>query len=262
MKRTYQSNFLVFLALLKRSTKTYRQQLPHTVLDGIILTSLNVLVFGYLFPAMSMPESLIAPVFLGTLITLSCNLGFSMATRVVRDLRFTRFIDYLLTLPFDKNWLWGYYVTSFVIELAISTVPLLIFGLWALSNKIDLSNAQWHYFVIIYLLGNLFFSLLFLSLSFLYPYFWFIDNIWPRRLTPLIISGSVYAPWQRIYELSNTLGILFLVNPITYLAEGMRSSLLGSTHYINPLFCIAALVIAVGFSTVLLSFSTKKLTEV
>lgn len=262
MKTYYQSNFLVYCALLARSFKTLKQQLPNTIIDGIILTSLNVLVFGYLFPAMSMPESLVAPVFLGSLITMFFNLGFTLATRMVRDLKFTRFIDYLLTLAMDKKWLFGYYVSSFVIELAVSTIPILILGLWALSGKIDLSHANWPLFILVYFMGITLFSIMFLSISFLYPYLWFIDNIWPRRLTPLVISGSVYAPWQRIYQLSPGLGYFFLLNPITYVAEGLRSSLLGGPNYIATPICIGALCIALVGALGLLSHSVKKLNAV
>lgn len=262
MNTDYQSNFAVYRALIGRSFKTVKYQLPNTLIDGLLLTSLNVLVFGYLFPAMSMPEALVAPVFLGSLITMFFNLGFTLATRLVRDLKFTRFIDYLLTLPMNKKWLFAYYVSSFIIELTISTTPIVVFGLWALSGKINLMHANWPLFTLVYFLSIMLLAVLFLSISFLYPYLWFIDNIWPRRLTPLVITGSVYAPWERIYQLSPKLGNFFLLNPITYIAEGLRSTLLGGSHFIAAPLCIGALCIWLIASIGLLNLSVKKLNAV
>lgn len=262
MKRTLHHNFLTFYALTKRNIKTIRSQLTDTIIDGIILTSLNVLVFGYLFPAMGMSAQLVAPVFLGSLLTMFFNLGFSLAMRVVFDIKFNRFIDYHLTLPISKAWLFASYILAFFAELFISTTPVLVFGLFALQSKIPLENAQWLLFVGIYLLALLFFSIFFLALGLLYPYVWFIDNIWPRRLTPLIICGSVYVPWFRVNQLSPLLGRLFLLNPVTYVAEGLRSSLLNNPLFLSPLLCSSALIISSIVGLLLLKQSIKKLNPV
>ena len=92
-------NFFHFFALTRRNCKIIFKELSEPLVDGVILTGLNVLLFVYLFPAMGMPENLIAPIFLGSLLSMFFNLGFSLAVRIVLDIQYKRFIDYQLTLP-------------------------------------------------------------------------------------------------------------------------------------------------------------------
>lgn len=258
MKNDYQNSFFTFLALTRRNVGILHQKLLESLVDSLILTSINVLLFGYLFPTMGMSSTLVAPVFLGSLISMFFNLGFSLAIRSVFDLKFERFIDYQLTLPITTTWLFASYAVAYFIELFVSTTPTIAFGLFALRSKISFAQADWMLFSIIYILILSFFSLLFLAISFLYNYTWFLDNVWPRRLTPLIVFGSVYAPWYRINEISRPLGMLLLCNPITYVSEGLRSSLLGDPRFLSPGVCIGALTVSIGLAIVLLIYSVKK----
>ena len=142
MQPIYTTSMRVFLALLKRTFFVIVPQLKNTLIDGLFLTSIYVLLFGYLYPEMGMRSNFIGPVFIGSILTLLCSLSFSLAVRMVNDLKYQRFIDYLFTLPIAKTWLFGWYVASFLIELVLATAPLLMFGLFLLRNKIDLTHLQ------------------------------------------------------------------------------------------------------------------------
>lgn len=251
-------SFKTFLALTSRNFKIIVKQLRETLVDGIIFALLNMLLFIYLFPVIGMSADLIGPVFLGSLVSLFFNLGFSLSLRIVFDLKFRRFLDYQLTLPISLFWLFSSYVLAFFAELFMSTTPIIIFSLFILRTKIQLMHANWLLFIIIYLLILLFFSILFLALGILYEYTWFLDNIWPRRLAPLLILGCVYVPWSKVYNLSSIIGSILLVNPITYVSEGLRSSLLGTNGYISPLLCITVLIASIVLSVMLLMYSVKK----
>lgn len=90
-----------------------------------------------------------------------------------------------------------------------------------------------------------FFALLFLTLSFTYEYKWFLDNIWPRRLSPLFLLSASFFPWYKVKVFSPFFAYLFLPNPITYIIEGFRSALLGSDQYLPFSICITVLIMSI-----------------
>lgn len=258
MNSAHNNSFSVFLALTQRNLKIMIKQLYETLIDGLVLALINMLLFVYLFPVIGMSEQLIGPVFLGSLVSIFFNLGFSMALRIVFDLKHERFIDYQLTLPISLFWLFTSYIIAFFIELFISTAPIIGFSLFILKTKIHLAQVNWPLFMLVYLLILLFYAVLFLALGFLYEYTWFLDNVWPRRLTPLVVLGCVYVPWAKVNDLSSTIGKIFLLNPTTYVSEGLRSTLLGPSGYISPFICIAVLIACIALSVLLLIYSVKK----
>lgn len=243
---------------MSRNMIRIKKEFSSTLIDGLILTSSNALVFGYLFPSMGMNSALVAPVFVGTLVTMIFNLGFSLAARVVVDLEHNRFIDYQITLPLGS---WGVlcsYIASFFIELIISISPLIVFGMMALSEALKWGNVNWLWFIPIYSISLLFVSVFFLALGLRYQYYWFFDNVWPRRLTPLVISGCIFIPWTTIARFSPLIGFVSLLNPVTYISEGLRSSLLGGTAYIAPQWCLLGVMIWLAFSLIFLAQSKNK----
>ncbi len=258
MQPIYTTSMRVFLALLKRTFFVIVPQLKNTLIDGLFLTSIYVLLFGYLYPEMGMRSNFIGPVFIGSILTLLCSLSFSLAVRMVNDLKYQRFIDYLFTLPIAKTWLFGWYVASFLIELVLATAPLLMFGLFLLRNKIDLTHLQLPLFIPIYAASVLFCSICFLAFSILYDYEWFFDNIWPRRLTPCLIASCSMFPWQKVHAFSPLIGKLFLLNPVTYIAEGLRGALFDPALSLSPLVCLGMLCICNGLAVCLLIHSVKK----
>lgn len=258
MHSTFHSSLTVFLALTHRSYKMIRSNFSSLIVDGIVLICVNAAVFGYLFPAIGMSSQFIAPAFLGSTMRLFLNIGYGISLQLVNDITFKRYIDYLLTLPMGKNWLISSFVLRFAIELIIITLPLLAGGLFLLSNKISLTHAQWPLFAIIYLMTVLFFAMLFAALAFLSPYDWFMRNLWPRRLAPMMVFSSALVPWKPIYALSPAIAIPFLLNPITYISEGLRSSLLESDNYISPMICLGMLLFFITLIWFLLRYAFNK----
>jgi ABC-2 type transport system permease protein len=107
---------------------------------------------------------------------------------------------------------------------------LCIFPLAALilPGGIDLSRADWPAFAAILLLGSLAGAAMGLVLGTAVP---------PNRisvafaivLTPLIFTGAAFYPWPSLTRLA-WFQDLTLVNPMTYISEGMRASLTALPH--------------------------------
>lgn len=241
------SNARVFLVLLHRDLKVLKGRLVSMFFDNIMLLLANVAMFGYLLPLMGMSKTLIGPLFIGYVVMSFFEIGFSLALKIVYDIKSSRFIDYQVSLPISTNWLLAEYVANFAIEATVITLPILLFGTLLLGDRFVIVQTNWLAFLLMYLLVILFFATLFLYYSFAYSYDWFSINIWTRRLEPLFLFGSVFIIWKKLYAFSKLLGFLFLFNPVTYAAEGIRATLIGGNGFLPIWTCM----LGVSIGTVL-----------
>lgn len=239
------TNFGVFAALMRRDLKIIKKTIGKDIIDGGILCLLQVLIFGKLLPIMGMPIASIGPLYLVNICQILFLLGFNLAFNLVFDLKFDRFIQYHFTLPINKKWLFGQYVCSFMVKCITISLPLVSMGLFLLRDVIVLTHANWLAFALIYATSMVFFALLFLTLSFRYEFKWFLDNIWPRRLSPLFLLSASFFPWYKVQAFSKFFGYLFLLNPITYITEGFRRTLLADTNYLPFWLCLSVICLAI-----------------
>jgi ABC-2 type transport system permease protein len=254
----FKNNFFVFLALLKKDVKVLLSNFKTVLIDSIVHSSCFILLFGYFLPALGMSKEYSLPMFLGSVLLTSVSTSYSRTIGIKSNLEFSKFINYHLTLPFTKNWLIAEYVAAFTFDLFLATFPIIIFGITILKPDAFV-NFAW--FMPIYLLSLLFFAILFMLIAFSTRWDWFINNVWERILNPLIQTGCVLYIWHNLFKFSPTLGNLVLLNPITYVAEGLRGSLLQSDIYISPAICISAILVLSIILFIFLIRSINKLLD-
>jgi ABC-type multidrug transport system permease subunit len=258
MNISFSDNIRIFGALTRRDLYILSKQIKNFLIDGTVIIATRVVAFCYLFPVMGMSAHFIGPIYIGSIISLFFNINYAQAMRIVFDLKFNRLIDYQLTLPIKHTWLWIQKIVGIALNVACITAPLIGASIFVLSSQIPDMEPNVLAFIIIYILTLFFYATLCLAFAFNYNYDWFMYNIWPRRLTPLFCFGGVLFPWKAVYAFWPSLGIAFLFNPITYVAEGFRSTLLGSDQYISYPICIALLAGWIGIAWCLLLMSIKK----
>jgi len=244
MRHLITHDLLISLALIRRNIKVFRSELVGTLIDGAFLIITDVILFGYFLPLMGMPMDNIGPMYIGSIIFMLFFLGENLALRHVFDLRYERFIDYHLTLPVKKRWLFAQYIVSFMIESAVMSIPLLTLGAWLLGDRLMMVTLNIPGLIIIYLLSLIFFGLFFFYLSICSSFDWFMDNIWPRVLSPIYSFGCTVFTWKQLYSISPTIGYLALLNPLTYVSEGMRAAFLGGGEFISVWTCCAVLTVS------------------
>jgi hypothetical protein len=244
--------FYTYLALVQRDAWVIRQRLAHAIINATVRVLVNVIEFGGLFPAMGVPQDLIAPLFVGSIAMQLLFQGMGFGIRTLFDIKFERFIDYHMTLPLPKRWLFASYITYFCIEAAIVTLPLFSIGIVLLSDSFQSTTPNYPLFIIIYLMTLVFNGLLFLGLSLYYQFDWFMQNLWPRRLTFLLMLSPLFFVWHKAREFSPKAALIMLASPLTYSAEGLRATLIGGSEYIPAHLCIlglgVAILLAIGFT--------------
>lgn len=252
------SSARIFLALLGRDMLVLQKRLKGLFFDNIILLLANIAMFGYLLPLMGMSPQLVAPLFIGYTVISLIEIGYSLSISIVHDVKFSKFIDYHLTLPLSTNWLLAEYITNFVIKASVVTLPLLLCGKLLLGNQFIIVQTHWFSFGLMYLLSLIFIATLFLFYSFAYEYNWFRFNLWPRRLDPLFLLGSLFTVWKQVYGFSKIVGVLFLCNPLTYIAEGLRATLIGGDAFLPAWLCMIVVSIFIVINWLLLKPAMRK----
>lgn len=228
------------------------------MLDCIAPLVTQTITFGYLFPIIGMPPSMIAPVYLGGMLALFMQLGFTLSMKTGFDLTYNRFIDYHITLPLPKRWLFGAYILNNMLEVALITFPLFGIGIFILKPQFNLAHTHWAGLFFTYLLVLAFFSTFYLTLAYTATLNWLLDNAWPRLLVPLWTMSSALVTWKKAFAWSPHIGYIMLLSPFTYVSEGLRSALLNNEDYIAWPLCCAIIILYIIVNLLILRFGIKK----
>lgn len=244
-------------ALLKKNLIVLRKNLASRLLDGFLVSATMFLIYSKLFPLLGMPTSMIPPLYLGAIAIFIFFLNFSYAMRTMFDLEYNRLIDYHIILPLPKSWLIATQTVYSIIETSLVTIPLFAMGLAGIEG-FSLSPASLLSFAAIFLLANTFYALFFLGVSYWYSFHWFLQNVWPRRLTIMLNFGASFLLWKQVHAISAPIAYIMLCNPLTYIAEGTRASLIGGSSFISLPVSLVAIIISIGFALLIVSFGIKK----
>lgn len=227
-------------------------------IDALIHMICNLFVMSQLLPLVGLEAHMIPSLYLGSVTMLLFSLGFNLSLTHVFDLSYDRFIDYQLTLPVHIYLLIAQQVFSYMMRACCIVLPVILLGVAALHGYFSWSDINIIAAICITFMSMLFTSLFFMAISFRYEFTWYVDNAWPRRLSPLFLLGTVFITWKKAYAAYPWLGSIMLFNPFTYITEGFRAALLGGHEYIPVLYCMLALGIASGLCMLAITYALKK----
>ncbi len=248
----------IAFALLKRDMVMLRKKISGMVIDTASVVFTQTIIFGRILPILGMPKAWIAPVYMGVTASFIFFLAFGFGLRNIFDLEYGRTIDYRITLPISKRWLFAQHIAYFVIETLAITIPLLCIGIFFLRDSFADIQPNFLLFALVYLLTLVFEATLFLGMSFQYSFHWFSNNLWPRRLSIMFSFSPFNYPWAKVFTFAPSAAYLMLANPITYICEGFRSTLLGGGSYIAWYWCLLMLCLFQGLAIWLLSCGVQK----
>ena len=251
----------ILKALIVRDLYVLRHSIVNKIIDACIRLPIEVLNFGYFFPLLGMPKTLIAPLYLGMGFTLFLMFtGYSFSTTIMRLITpgNPTILEYELTLPIPKAFIFGKYILSYMLEASLVNLPLISIGIWILRDNFIAIEGSWVILYCTILFALLFSGLFFMLLPLHYTQAFFWNNIWPRRLSWLLNFGAFFYTWKAAYALNTYLALAMLLNPFTYIAEGLRSALLGGPDYIPLSICLTMLSISCACCIIALQRSIKK----
>jgi len=233
----------VFMALLRRDVRVARRELPFFLLRTTMQPLMFVIVFGYLLPRMGfMGRDYTTALLPGVLaISLTFSSIQSVALPMVQDFGWTKEIEDRLLAPVPIWLVAAEKIVSGVLQGIVSALFVLPVARLIMGPIPNLTFTHFGDVLLITVLGAAAFSSLGLFLG---------TAIQPQQiglmfgviLAPMIFFGCAYYPWQGLTVVP-VMKYAVLINPLVYVAEGMRAVLTPGAPHMSPRIVVVALVL-------------------
>ena len=233
----------VFFALLRRDMRVARRELPFFLLRTTMQPLMFVIVFGYLLPRMGfMGEGYTTALLPGVLaISLTFSSIQSVALPMVQEFGWTKEIEDRLLAPVPIWLVAAEKIVSGVLQGIVSALFVLPVARLIMGPIPNLSFAHFGDVLLITVLGAAAFSSLGLFLG---------TAIQPQQiglmfgviLAPMIFFGCAYYPWQGL-SVVPVMKYAVLINPLVYVAEGMRAVLTPGVPHMSARVVVVALML-------------------
>jgi ABC-2 type transport system permease protein len=232
----------IFIALLRRDMRVARRELPFFLLRTTMQPLMFVVVFGYLLPKMGfMGPGYTTALLPGVLaISLTFSSIQSVALPMVQDFGWTKEIEDRLLAPIPIWLVAAEKIVSGVLQGLIAALFVLPVARLIMGPIPNLTFGHFGDVLLITVLGAAAFSSLGL---------WLGTAIQPQQIglmfgviiAPMIFFGCAYYPWQGLSAVP-VMKYAVLINPLVYVAEGMRASLTPTSPHMPLSIVIPALI--------------------
>ena len=233
----------VFLALLRRDVRVAARELPFFLLRTIMQPVLFLIVFGFLLPKMGFVQGGYQTALLPGILAVSLALSAiqSVALPMVQDFGWTREIEDRLLAPVSIQVVAAEKIDAGVIQGVISALFVLPLARLIMGPIPNLTFGHIGDVLVITTLGATAFSALGM---------WLGTAIAPQQIglmfsaivAPMMFFGCAYYPWRGL-DAVPVMKYLVLVNPLVYVAEGMRGALTPEVPHMPLLVSMGALLV-------------------
>jgi ABC-2 type transport system permease protein len=233
----------VFLALLMRDLRVAQRELPYFLVRTTLQPLLFIVVFGFLLPRMGFVQRGYGAALLPGILAISLAFSSvqSVALPMVADFGWTREIEDRLLAPVPVSLVAFEKVVAGVLQGFIAALFVLPIARWIMGPIESLTLHNVELVIAVTFAGGAAFSTLGLLMG---------TGINPQQIglmfsvivAPMIFFGCAYYPWQGL-SVVPALKYAVLVNPLVYVAEGMRGAITPDLPHMNMLFVIAALTV-------------------
>ena len=233
----------VFWALLRRDMRVARRELPFFLLRTTLQPLMFVIVFGYLLPKMGFMGRGYSTALLPGVLAISLTFSSiqSVALPMVQDFGWTREIEDRLLAPVPTTLVAAEKIIAGVLQGFIAALFVLPLARLIMGPIPNLTFAHIGTVLLITLLGGAAFS----SLG-----MWLGTAIQPQQiglmfsviLAPMIFFGCAYYPWQGL-SVVPVMKYAVLINPLVYVAEGMRGALTPAAPHMGLGAVVGALIV-------------------
>ena len=237
----------VFLALLRRDVTVARKELPFFLVRTIMQPLLFIIVFGALLPRMGFVGAAYRAALLPGILAISLTMSAiqAVALPMMQDFGWTKEIEDRLLAPVPTRVVAAEKIVAAVIQALIAGIVVLPIARIIMGPIPNLSFANTGAIIVIAILGATAFS----SLG-----MWLGTAISPQQIglmfsvivAPMIFFGCAYYPWRGLDKVP-VVKYLVLVNPLVYVAEGLRGVMTPDTPHMSlGVVAIALILLAVA----------------
>ncbi len=243
------NNALIFLQLMRRDMRVLSREFVGDLINAITWPGSLAITFGYVLPSVGMNQQYGTFLLVGALASTFFYLSLGMGSELVSDFCSMRCIDFYFTLPTSSyRFVLSYRVFSFAFHSVIISLPLLLIGKFILGSRMDLSQLSIIKLLLVVLLSGTFFGFFGLWLAAWIPTNRAFNSVWRRVYTPMQLLGCYWFSFFTGFKVFSYIACIALLNPLTYMCEGVRAAVMGQTEYLNFWLCLAVLIAyTIGF---------------
>jgi len=233
---------VVFLALMRRDVRVARRELPYFLVRTVMQPIFLIIVFGYLLPKMGFVRGSYTTSLLPGILAMSLTLSAvqSVALPLVQDFGWTREIEDRLLAPISVELIAAEKIVVGVLQGLVAALVVLPVARLIMGPIPGLTFAHVPELAAVTLLGAATFSALGLLLgTMISPQQ--IGLMFSIIIAPMLFFGCAYYPWRGL-DVVPVIKYLVLVNPLVYVAEGMRAALTPEVPHMSIWAVLGALV--------------------
>jgi len=240
------STSAVFGALLRRDMRVARRELPYFLVRTLMQPVLFIVVFGFLLPKMGFVRGGYTTALLPGIIAVSLALSAVQAVSLpmVQDFGWTREIEDRLLAPVPTPLIASEKVIAGALQGVLSAIVVLPIARIIMGPIPGLTFQHVIPCVGVTALGALTFSALGLLMG---------TAIAPQQIglmfsiivAPMLMFGCAYYPWRGLDRVP-VMKYAVLVNPLVYVAEGMRGAITPEVPHMALGASASALVLLAG----------------
>ncbi len=237
----------VFWALLRRDAVVVRRELVFFLLRTAMQPLLFTVVFGFLLPRMGFVRRGYSSALLPGVLAVSLALAAvqSVALQMVADFGFTKEIEDRLLAPIP-TWLVALEkVVSGAVQAVIAASFVLPTARLIMGPIPGLSPAHISLVLLVTVFGAVTFSVMGLYLGSVIEGAQ-IGLLFGIVVAPMIMFGCAYYPWRGL-DAVPAMKYAVLLNPLTYVAEGLRAVLTPQQPHMSLPVVLLALTLIAGF---------------
>ncbi len=236
----------VFFAMLRRDIRVARRELPFFLVRTAMQPLLLMIVFGFLMPRMGVMQRGYTATLLPGVIALSLALSSvqSVALPMVAQFGFSKEIEDRLLAPIPSHLVALELVVAGTLQGLLAGLFVLPCGRLIMGDIPGLAFANLPHIIGVTILGAAAFSALGLLIGcVINPQQ--IGLMFSSIIGPMIFFGCTYYPWMALDKVP-VMKYLVLVNPLVYVAEGMRGAITPDVPHMDPLVDAVVLVVLIG----------------
>lgn len=242
------SYWVPFRALLVMDLYLLKKTIKDKLINLCIWVASSAFVATYILPFFGMSANYGLFLLVGLCASAGLFEVFPSAAKLVDDIKGDQVILYHMTLPLPS----ALVILRLMIMNALSAVILglavLPLGKLLLWNHFNMANLNVIKFLIIFILASAFYGSYTIFIATRVPDMTKIGNVWMRFVYPLWFLGGYQFSWQSLRKIVPLLAYLNLANPIVYIMEGVRASILGQEGFLNFWLCCCMVILFCFFS--------------
>lgn len=241
-KTSLWSYFHVCKELICADLLCFKQTFLDKFIDVSIWVILTMVVTSYIMPYFGLSHDFGVFQLAGIVAAIGLFELYASAVEFVSDLEGNRCINYSLTLPIPSWLALISKATYYFIIYFILSVLMLPIGKLTLWNQFNLAQINYFKLFLSFIFQNIFYACFVLWIASIVDNMNKFGSVWARYIFPLWFMGGFQFSWMALHHVLPNVAYINLLNPMIYITEAMRISLLGQDGYLN--FWLSLLAIA------------------